>query len=185
MLVTALILTASIPILGIIAEFVNRLLKFIIRKIFGARFTNILCNYITFPGTVHHELSHALLAFLTGAKIDHISLFKPDGDSLGSVEYHNRGFFVLRAIQDSMSAIAPILCGAITSSAIIYVIHSCDIPIPAVIALIYILVSIILHMRMSTADIKIMWKGIPVIFILVLAVVWLTKFDILEYLNIM
>lgn len=185
MLITALILTASIPILGIIAECVNRLFKFIIQKLFGPKFTNILCNYITFPGTVHHELSHALLTFLTGAKIDSISLFKPNGDSLGSVEYHNRGSFVLRAIQNSMSAIAPVLCGAATSSVIIYAMLNCKLPILAIIVLVYILISIILHMRMSRADIKIMWKGIPVIFLLALIVVWLTKFDILRYFNIM
>ena len=178
MLITAIILTASVPILGLIAEYVNKLLKLCLKKVFGPKFTYVLCNYITFPGTVHHELSHALLAFVTGAKIDSISLFKPDGDSLGCVEYRNRGSFVFRAIQNSMSAIAPILCGAATSSAIIYALFNCDIPIPAVIALIYILVSIILHMRMSNADIKIMWKGIPVVFLIVLIVVWITKFDI-------
>ncbi len=184
MIVTALLITASIPLLGIVAEYFNRCIKFLIKKLLGAKFTNILCNYITFPGTVHHELSHALFAFLTGAKIEKISLFKPDGDSLGSVEYRNRGFFVVRAIQDSMSAIAPILCGAVTSSAIIYALFNCSLPVIVVIVLIYLLISIVLHMRMSPADIKIMWKGIPVIFLIALLVVWLTKFDLLSFFGI-
>ncbi len=184
MLITAVILTALLPILGLVAEYFNRLLKFLIKKLLGAKFTNIFCNYITFPGTVHHELSHALLAFVTGAKIEKISLFKPDGDSLGFVEYRNRGSFVISAIQDSMSAIAPILCGAATSCAIIYALFNCSLPIPVVIILVYLLVSIILHMRMSPADIKVMWKGIPVIFLIALLVVWLTKFDILALVNL-
>lgn len=184
MLITAVILTASIPVLGLIAEYVNRLLKLILKKVFGVKFTNTFCNYITFPGTVHHELSHALLAFLTGAKIISISLFKPDGDSLGYVEYCNRGSFVFRAIQDSMSAVAPILCGAVTSSIIIYVLFNGSQPVLVSVLLVYLLISIVLHLRMSPADLKIMWKGIPIIFLLVLIVVWLTKFDILAYMNI-
>ncbi len=179
-----MILTASIPILGIISEYFNRFLRSILKKLTGAKFTNVFCNYITFPGTVHHELSHALLAFLTGAKVDRISLFKPDGDSLGCVEFHNRGFSALRAMQNSLSAIAPVLCGIVTESIIIYVLVSCGLPIPAVILLIYLFISIILHMRMSPADIKIMWKGIPVIFLIILVIVFITKFDIIAFLNI-
>lgn len=184
MIITALVLTAFIPLLGIAAEYFNKLLVFVLKKLIGSKLTNVLCNYITFPGTVHHELSHALLAFLTGAKIEHISLFKPDGDSLGSVEYHNRGSFILRAIQDSMSAIAPIMCGMLTSGIIIWVLFKSDLPLWAIIALIYLLISIILHMRMSSADIKIMWKGIPVIFLIALVIVCITKFDITAYLNL-
>ena len=181
MIITALVLTAVIPFLGIVAEAFNVLLVYILKKLVGSKFTNILCNYITFPGTVHHELSHALLA---GAKIDHISLFKPDGESLGSVEYHNRGIFIFRAIQDSLSAIAPVLFGTLTSGLILFVLFKLNLPLPAIIVLIYLLVSIILHMRMSPADIKIMWKGIPIIFLIVLLVVYITKFDILVFLNL-
>lgn len=41
------------------------------------------------PGVVIHEMSHAVGCLLTFTKIYKINLFKPDGDTLGSVEHAN------------------------------------------------------------------------------------------------
>ena len=81
---------------------------------FGAN----LINYITFVGVMHHELSHALLAFLSGAKVTEIKLFRihhNDG-ALGYVAYAPRGNFILQSIQKVVTSIAPIICGFISCS---------------------------------------------------------------------
>ena len=52
--------------------------------VFDTVIANVICNYITMPGVVHHELSHAVAAFIFGAKIKKIRIL-PNKDSLGEV----------------------------------------------------------------------------------------------------
>lgn len=70
-------------------------------------------------GVVHHELSHALFAKLTGARVDEIALFKnttEEDKTLGYVivSYSTRP--ILGAIQQFFTAIAPVVTALITTS---------------------------------------------------------------------
>jgi hypothetical protein len=46
-----------------------------IMAVTGESFGCLFVNYLTFPGVILHELSHALMAMVTGAKVTHIRFF--------------------------------------------------------------------------------------------------------------
>lgn len=75
-------------------------------------------RFITFHGTVHHELSHALFSILTGAKIAEMNLWNPNSNdgSLGHVTIILSKNKTLRSIQRFFSAIAPLVMACITTS---------------------------------------------------------------------
>ena len=107
-LLTALILTFVIPVAGFVIEQIVKLLYSVTASFFGNEFTYFIFNRLTFIGVFHHELSHALLATLTGAKVTKIVFFHPDGDRLGYVQYVTRGNVIMAAIQQTMASIAPV-----------------------------------------------------------------------------
>ena len=86
-LLTALILTFAIPGAGVVIEQFVKLLYSVTAAFLGDSFTYFIFNRLTFIGVFHHELSHALLATVTGAKVTKIVFFHPDGDRLGYVTY--------------------------------------------------------------------------------------------------
>ena len=98
-LLTALILTFAIPGAGVVIEQFVKLLYSVTAAFLGDSFTYFIFNRLTFIGVFHHELSHALLATVTGAKVTKIVFFHPDGDRLGYVEYVTRGNIIMRSIQ--------------------------------------------------------------------------------------
>lgn len=139
-----------------------------------------LINYITFVGVMHHELSHALLAFLSGAKVTDIKLFRihhNDG-ALGYVAYAPRGNFILQSIQKVVTSIAPIICGCISSSLLWFYVRPMVLEnIWSICLFYYVLVSIILHMSLSKQDIKVMKGGLLVVFILMTILFYFIDFD--------
>ncbi len=151
---------------GVIISGVSGMIGRIIAFILGGRTAYVFRNYLTWPGTVHHEFSHALLAFVTGAKVTRISLI-PHGQALGQVEYRPRGGKILQSIQMSLSSIAPILCGMVTETVLILkVFPLCDTWWKYAI-LAYFAVSIFLHMTLSREDMINLWNGIiPTVFVL-------------------
>lgn len=181
-LITALILTFAIPVAGFVIEQLVKLLYSITASFFGNEFTYFIFNRLTFIGVFHHELSHALFATLTGAKVTKIVFFHPDGDRLGYVEYVTRGNVVMRSIQQTMASIAPVFCGALTSAGIYYYISASGktFVVWQMVLLWYAFVSIILHMTMSGQDFKVMWRGIPVVYLIVFVIVYIFKFNLLN-----
>lgn len=174
-LILALIVMLAIPLFGLVLDGLMKILFKVLSEFTSWHFAYILVTRLTFIGVIHHELAHALFRVLTGAKIKKINLFKPQGDQLGSVDFYFRGNFILIAIQRAMTAIAPTVCGAITSSIIIFVLSSQTLPLYAIILLVYSLVSIVIHMTMSKQDIKVMLKGYPIVFLLVYLVVSIVR----------
>lgn len=152
--------------IGIVINGVSKMIGRILAAVFGGRAAYVFRNYLTWPGTVHHEFSHALLAFLTGAKVTRISLI-PHGQALGQVEYRPRGGRVLQAIQMSLSSTAPILCGMVTEALLlIRVFPLCD-EWWKYALFVYFVVSIFLHMTLSREDMINLWNGIiPTVFVL-------------------
>lgn len=172
-LITAAILTMAIPIFGFLFSKVLEFLYRVLRSIIGEGLTYFLFNYVSFPGVYHHELSHALLATVTGAKVTKIVFFHPSGDHLGYVTYRVRGNIFFQAIQRTFTSIAPVFCGLLTSYGLFYLLTSQSHPFWCSGLLIYLIISILLHITMSSQDFRVMWKGMPLVYLLVLVLVWL------------
>ena len=135
-----------------------------------------IINYGTIPGVMHHELSHALFAFLTGAKVTEIKLFKLlsfDG-TLGSVSYQTRGGRILQGLQSFFSAIAPIPCGIVSSLLLyVYALPHARGNIALVILVYYLIICIVLHMELSLLDLVNLFQGLPVVFVMITIVYFL------------
>ena len=183
-LITALIICLGFPFLGLLIKNISiYTARFFSNK--GMRLYAIVHNYLTIPGVFHHELSHAALAFLTGARIGHIHLFKPDeGEgSLGSVSFAPRGPAPLQAIQMFFTSIAPVPCGIATCWIIQhFILVKPELTLIQNITFRYLILSIIIHANMSVQDLVTMARGFPLVFIMIFLIAYFTKFDILIYL---
>ena len=158
----------AIPLTGFLINlFVTRLLSALLGLIdHSGKLFLFIANTLTFPGVCYHELSHALFAFITGAKIKKIVLYHKQKDTLGSVEMIPRGPLPLKWLQLSFSACAPVITGLIGETIILYSFKIGTLPVWAYILLGFLFFCILLHMDMSGADIKGYLKGIPFFFLL-------------------
>lgn len=162
----SVILLLACPLAGMLLDFVtdkffNTLLGIFDRS--GALYLAFM-NVLTFPGVIHHELSHALIAFILGAKIKKINLYKISNGSLGSVTYVPRGPVMLQSLQRSLSSAAPVFMGIITECILIPFAVSAHIHPFLLFLLIYLIISIVIHMDMSITDIIVYVKGTPLCF---------------------
>ncbi|MBO7355118.1 MAG: hypothetical protein K5871_08405 [Lachnospiraceae bacterium] len=162
-LINALVICLALPLIGIVVEFIC---AYLFRKLtpVGAYF--LVYNYLTIPGVMWHELSHALFAFVTLAKVNKIELFKPRNGSLGRVNFTPRGPYLLRCLQLSLASCAPVITGLLAAFGYMHLIKSRSFSLPVHIILGYLIICIVLHMTMSIADLKLYFKGIWVFFIL-------------------
>ena len=155
-----------ILVTGFAINLINRCITGFLSVTIGSVPAFVIRNYATYAGTVHHELSHAIVAFITGARVKKITLF-PKGATLGSVELEPRGNIFFRSVQLSLSAIAPVALGTVT----LFLLWSRLLPglseIWQFILFWYIFISILFHMTMSGADYLNFFKGlIPSAFVL-------------------
>ena len=186
----ALYSTLLIPIIFVIVgrlldKLQSSLITFLARRI-GAAGAIFIANYITFIGVVHHELSHALFAFVSGARIIKIDIFKPNGGTLGQVKYATRGNKIIQSIQSTLASIAPMLTGFISEYFLIKYIQTVG-NIWIIILMIYLIISIFLHMTLSKQDIKVAISGLPVCVIIIYIIMYITQFNIMniaEYVKI-
>lgn len=113
---TGTILFLGIIFLSLQASFTRKLCLKYYATAFGAKCAMFLDSKLMFIGVVHHELSHALFAVLTGAKLKKVRLFKlntKDG-RLGYVEFIPRGRKLSQLLQKGLTSIAPIIMGSCT-----------------------------------------------------------------------
>lgn len=178
-LINTVIIMMIIPILGIVLNWIiDKTVSFLYRH-FGRFITLLIVNYLTFVGTMHHELSHAILAFITGAKVIKIDLFYPNGNTLGQVLYRTRGNIITKSIQNTMASIAPMLIGTITEYWLISAFRVCDI-LGIKLLLAYLIISILFHMRLSSQDLKMCIRGLPICSLIIGCILYITKFNILN-----
>lgn len=134
---------------------------FLLALVVGNRAAAAVINALTFPGTVHHELSHALAAVLTGARVTAIRLL-PSGKELGSVSMIPPRGALLGSLSRTLSALAPVYFGLLS----LYLLYRHGYPLctTAVSQVLfwYLFASILLHMDLSGADIRTAAKGAPV-----------------------
>lgn len=163
------ILLLSMIVIGMIASAIEHITNIILSLIFGGAFALVFCNYLTFPGTILHELSHAIVATVTGAKVTEISFFDL-GLSLGHVNYINRGPKFLRALQDSATACAPVIAGVIALPILFEKLTSGDLRTLGIVFVVYLIISVIDHMTMSIPDAINYFRGIWATAIVVLII---------------
>lgn len=110
--VLAVCVMSAVPLIGRLVGF---LMECVLRGLSSAtsnQTANMIANYATFPGVILHELSHAIGAKISGAKLESVRLFEPDGQKLGCVEFTCRGKRHREvAFQRALSSCAPVLGG--------------------------------------------------------------------------
>ena len=168
--ISAVIAILSVFLLGYIVNLIEKIITKIISLFIGETGAFLLINRILFIGTIHHELSHALFAFLTGAKILKIVPIRFKGNELGRVEFKTRGIFIFRSLQQTMTSIAPVICGCITISILCFLSTNVFTQIWQQIIFIIMMISIFLHMDLSKQDLSVAMKGMPVCLILLIII---------------
>lgn len=182
----ALCLTVGITLLLALVGFVMGRLRHLtieggLRRLLGVKLAIFVGYYVTILGTLHHELSHALGYLITGGRVHKISVLpkaQSDGSvRLGYVSGSTRGPMLLRAVQDTVSSAAPLLFGFVT----VYLLWRFALPHAASTGMkafvIYAMVSILLHMELSRADLKILARGIvPTLLLLYIVILLLLRF---------
>ncbi len=171
----SLIITAGcaviLPLIGII---VHGIISFVLQKLFGLFSKSgalylLFANTLTFPGVVYHELSHALFAAVTGAKVNEIKLYQKRAGHLGYVNYTPRGPWALRSLQMTLASCAPVVMGVLAEAVIVYAFMAFSLPVWGKGILIYLAISVLVHMDMSPADLKSYGKGIFFVILLIFA----------------
>lgn len=164
--ISALIITLIIPIWGMLIYLLNKSIYALLTKITSEKIAMVIVNWLTIPGVIHHEISHAFIAFMTGAVITEFKPFWPDKTtgSLGHISFVARGSLFLRSLQYTLTSTAPVIMGTVTSI-ILFSLTNITLPISTFFLLLYLIFSILIHASMSVADVKVMVKGIWVLYL--------------------
>ena len=180
-LISTGIIVLIVPVVGLLIEFITEEITIALAKGIGISPALFVMNILTFIGTIHHELSHALYALITGAKVTKVEVFKPDGNRLGKVEFIPRGNWMTKSIQLTMSAVAPTVQGFITEVLLVRLFMSLSGPLWLKIVLGYVMFSIFIHMTMSSADVKAALKGLPFVALLIFVICAIAGVDLLGF----
>ncbi len=141
-----------------------------------------IVNWLTIPGVIHHEVSHAFAAVITGAVVTEFKPFWPDRTtgSLGHVNFTTRGSLFIRSIQYTLTSTAPVILGTITSILLLNLTQR-PMPLYYLILIAYLIFSILIHASMSFADVKVMLKGIWVLYIAILILCIYADLDFVRF----
>lgn len=181
---TALFLIVVLAVGNLLDGIVGFLIS-VFESFIGSYGVNIIYNYAMFIGVIFHELSHAVVAAVLGAKVTKVCFYKvshKDG-RLGYVVYIPRGPVVLRSLQMCLSAMAPALCGLSFTYMAILAYWNGYINTKYNILFYYIVASVFCHSRLSNEDMQSVLKGLPVCYLVLLLIFWYFKLDISTILN--
>ena len=150
----------------------------ILNKFFSQKTTLFICNRVTFPGVMIHELSHALFATMFGAKVTKMRLMTIRDDSrLGYIEYITMGSPMKQGLQHTFCACAPTIMGILLELLLFHMLSNGFIVSNGWrIFAIYMMVSIGDHMSMSKQDVKNYLRGSWSVFILTYLILLLLRF---------
>ena len=170
------VLYAALPLIGWIIHKFGILEYRLFRSLIGKHLASFLCNRLTFPGVIVHELSHAVMATITGAKVTGISFFDLFRGSLGHVSLVFRGNAFIKSLQKVFSSSAPVLAGCGLSYILFQYMTAMESGWQGYALLGYLLFSIITHASMSAADIRIYKSGLKVAVPLTLLIAFLAVY---------
>ncbi|MCR4843249.1 MAG: hypothetical protein K5840_08320 [Eubacterium sp.] len=164
--------------LGLVMRLIAEIITTIMAIFLGSGITFVIVNYLTFPGTIIHELSHAAVAFVTGAEVTSFSVI-PSGLNLGSVEFKPRGKRVFRDMQITLASAAPVIVGTVLLWVMYaYIYPNCGTTVHYVLYW-YMFASIFFHMTLSIQDIlnivMALPVSIPVIYVTMLVVTFVSR----------
>ena len=179
-LISSALLLLFLIVLGVLLGQLKTTILNILCTVFGASVGEFIINRLTFPGTIHHELSHALLAAVSGARVTRIRLFNLHGSTLGSVQMIPRGGALLQSLQLCLSAIAPALCGMVTLYLLTQAVYPMAGELWQRILIGYLVFSILLQMTLSRQDLKTARRGLPLTFLLLFAILFVLGVDLLS-----
>ena len=157
-LVGTVLFPIAILLLGVFMELIAQAITTVISFFTGVIIAFGIRTYATYIGTVIHELSHAAVAFLTGAKVKKITLI-PHGATLGSVEYVPRGNKFFQGLQMSLSAIAPTVVGTVLLYLMFTQVHPLLTEAWHYVLFYYLALSILFHMDLSLTDLRNFFQG--------------------------
>lgn len=123
-------------------------------------FAYFFVNFLTFPGTFVHEMSHLCFAVITGAEVDEICMFENDGGRIGHISYCTRGPWFMVAVQHTLSAVAPTVVGFTLGYLLLQYIFSGGHSVLEYIGLWYLVLSLIDHSTMSDSDLEHYFQGV-------------------------
>ncbi len=161
----ALTVTLSVIILGWAMNVLETGVIEFIARLSNINLSLFFCNYLTFPGVMLHELSHAVAIAVTGGKVTKIKLLEINRTGrLGHVEFQTRGPRKLRALQLAFGSCAPVLFGVYNILLLRHFVQAYDLPLWAQYIAYYLMFSIGCHMSMSREDLVNYIHGIIYIF---------------------
>lgn len=146
-----------------------QLLKSIIYRIitfaFGLKAAYFIDTKLTFVGVIVHELSHALMAVITLAHVNGMSLFNiiPRNGTLGEVQVSFSVNPILGSVQKFFVGIAPLISGTL----ILMYMSKLSLTGWQESLKLYIMISILYHMSISKQDLKVSIAGIPGLIIVI------------------
>ena len=123
-------------------------------------FAYFFVNFLTFPGTFVHEMAHLCFAVITGAEVHEICMFENEDGRLGHISYSVRGPWFMRAVQHSLTAVAPTIVGLVLGVVLLRVIFTGGLSLWASIGLWYLVISLVDHSTMSDADLEHYFQGV-------------------------
>lgn len=174
--VIPIILGAAIPLLlsivGLLLFFIQTGIRAFLAYTIGESTMVFLCDYLTAPGVVFHELSHLFMCIITRAKILSFRLYHPSSDgTLGTVDFAARGFIISRSLQYFLISSAPVYFGiAIETVGILAFVKGWMLYWWQYALLMYLMICIFFHVHMSSQDLKVFAKGIPLFSLVVIFV---------------
>jgi hypothetical protein len=180
-LAVCLLFISLVLIVGMLSHALVRMEYGVISSFLGSSFAMFFINYLTFPGTVNHEWSHAVFAILTGAKVTKIKCFeKPSSGQLGHIEFIPRGIFITKAIQMSVTSCAPAVTGILFTFVLIRGLMFNPNGSYTKGILLYLLFCVINHSQMSSLDVRNYFKGMIFIF----PIIYLIAYFILKFMGV-
>ncbi|MGM9677162.1 MAG: hypothetical protein ACI3XW_06090 [Butyricicoccus sp.] len=176
--ISTILILLVIPVAGYLILLARKGLLYLLEMIFDGKTIWLIANRLTFPGVIHHECAHALFVVLTGAKIQDVELFHPQNDRLGSVTWYAKSVFPgAQSIQCTLVSVAPVILGILDFCLLYaFLLPRCT-QVWQTILVVYLMLSIFFHATMSSQDIRIAWKGLPVCALILLVVFFVTGFD--------
>lgn len=123
-------------------------------------FAYFFVNFLTFPGTFVHEMSHLCFAVITGAEVDEICMFESDDGRLGHISYCTRGPFPIQMVQHTLSACAPTVVGFTVGYFLLRYIFNSPHSFWEYVGLWYLVISLIDHSTMSDSDLAHYFQGV-------------------------
>ena len=160
-------ISAVLTVLAILAPVVAGLLLYGLERLqveilksLNRDFAYFFVNFLTFPGTFVHEMSHLIFAVITGAEVREICMFENDNGRLGHISYRVRGPWFMQAVQHSLTAVAPTVVGIGLGCFLLHLIFTTEFTLWENVGMWYLVVSLVDHSTMSDADLEHYFQGV-------------------------